>query len=79
MGSQNLTEAQKFKFFPAEVIETSQNKSKLQRNLFFIFAPRLDFGYASKPENSPSDPIQCNAAIFKELRYLICKAFKFSY
>jgi hypothetical protein len=25
------------------------------KEIFFIFAPRLDFGYASKPKNSASN------------------------
>jgi hypothetical protein len=35
---------------------SSWNESKVSyKEFFFIFAPRLDFGYASKPENSACD------------------------
>jgi hypothetical protein len=39
-------------FFAAEVHEMSQKL--VTKKFFFIFAPRLDFGYASKPKNSAS-------------------------
>jgi hypothetical protein len=42
MRSQNLNEAHKSKIFASEVLEMSQKKV---RTNFFIFAPRLDFGY----------------------------------
>jgi hypothetical protein len=54
MRSQNLNKAQ----------DASIGSFQEQQYKFFIFVPRLDFGYASKPENS----ILVHALIFKALR-----------
>jgi hypothetical protein len=49
MRSQNLNEAQKFLLL--KFLKSVKSESK---KICFIFAPRLDFGYASKPKNSAS-------------------------
>jgi hypothetical protein len=46
MRSQNLNEAHKKKFF---TLSYHSLLSELLQKRFFIFAPSLDFGYASKP------------------------------